>query len=51
MSPDKKVEAVLLRTDCGGATTSYSYRLSIVPLGKKAGRSDTVFLAEKLEGE
>lgn len=50
-SPDKKVEAVLVRTDCGGATTNYGYRLSIVPLGKKPAWSDTVFLAEKLEGE
>jgi len=50
-SPDKKVEAILVRIACGGATTSYDFRLSIVPLGKEPKRSDTVFLAEKLEGE
>lgn len=51
ISPDKKVEAVVIRINCGGATTSFSYHISIVPLGKKPTRSDTVFSAEKLEGE
>jgi hypothetical protein len=50
-SPDQQFEAVLTRTSCGGATTSYVYRVTIVPRGKKTRRSDTVFLSEKLEGE
>jgi hypothetical protein len=51
VSPDKKVEAVLLRSKSAGATVSIYYQISIVPFGKKPTRSDTVFGAEKLEGE
>jgi len=47
-SPDKRVEAVITNGNCG-ATTSYSYRVSVVQAGKAPVESDTVFLADKTD--
>lgn len=47
-SPDKKVDAVVTKGDCG-ATTSYSYRVSVVQAGKTPVESDTIFLADNAE--
>lgn len=44
-SPDGKVDAVLVRCN-GGATTSYSYRLSLVPPGGKNEDGDETLLAD-----
>jgi hypothetical protein len=48
-SPDKRVDAVVTKGNCGG-TTDYSYRVSIVQAGKAPIDSDVIFLADKAEG-
>lgn len=47
-SPDKRVDAVVTKGNCG-ATTSYSYRVSVVQAGKTPVESDIIFLADKAE--
>ncbi|MFT7337232.1 MAG: hypothetical protein ACI92B_000553 [Marinobacter maritimus] len=47
-SPDDLVEAVLLKSDCG-ATTDYSYRVYIVPVGGEPTEKHLIFLADKVE--
>lgn len=49
-SPDNKVDAVLMRINCG-ATTAYSYKIYITPKGKSAEKSNPIFIADQLEGE
>ena len=48
-SPDKIVDVVVTKANCG-ATTSYSYRVSVVQTGKTPVESDIIFLADKAEG-
>lgn len=47
-SPDKRVDAVVTKGNCG-ATTSYSYGVSVVQAGKTPVESDIIFLADKAE--
>lgn len=47
-SPDKRVDAVVTKGNCG-ATTSYSYRVSVVQAGKIPVESDMIFFADKTE--
>ena len=49
-SPDAKVDAVLMRGDCG-ATTPYSYGVYIIPKGEKIKKSYLIFSADHVEGE
>lgn len=46
-SPDKIVDAVLIKNNCG-ATTSYSYRVFIIPAGNEPN-NNSIFLADKVE--
>lgn len=48
LSPDKRVDAVVTKGNCG-ATTSYSYQVSVVQAGKAPVESDIIFLADKAE--
>ena len=41
-SPDKKLEVVMIRGDCG-ATTSYDYNVYIVPAGDDYDEKNRVF--------
>lgn len=47
-SPDNRVDAVLTRGNCG-ATTSYSYRVYLVNVGKTPNENDMVFLSDNAE--
>lgn len=55
-SPNNKVDAVMIRTNCG-ATTAYSYRIYLVyrgervPKGWLIEKSGLVFVADHVEGE
>lgn len=48
-SPDKVVDAVISRKNCG-ATTSYSYQIYIEKIGEKHNDSDAIFIADKVDG-
>lgn len=48
-SVDKKVEAVLIKNDCG-ATTSDVYSVSIMGIGEKLNDKNIVFKADHIEG-
>jgi hypothetical protein len=48
-SPDGKVDAVIIKKDCG-ATTSESYNVFVVASGKEAKGADLVFKADHVEG-
>ena len=47
-SPDKLVDAVVIKNNCG-ATTSFSYRIFVVPVGEDT-KKNSIFLADKVEG-
>ncbi len=49
-SPDGKVDAVLVKGDCG-ATTSYSYDIFIVPRGESTKKTKAVFKADHVKNE
>jgi hypothetical protein len=49
-SPDNRVDAVLLRINCG-ATTDYSYKIYIVPKASSTKKTNPIFVADKLDGE
>jgi DNA/RNA-binding domain of Phe-tRNA-synthetase-like protein len=48
-SPDGKVEAVLVKKDCG-ATTSESFNVFIVGSGNKTEEKDLIFKADHVDG-
>lgn len=48
-STDGKVQAVLIKSDCG-ATTSVVYSVYMVGAGKKAEEKDLLFKADHIEG-
>jgi hypothetical protein len=49
LSPDGRVEAILIKQDAG-ATTSYTYKLYIVPSGDNFKKGHEVFIADKMIG-
>jgi hypothetical protein len=49
LSPDGKVEAILVKKNCG-ATTSESFNVFIVAIGNNAKKKDLIFKADHLDG-
>ena len=47
-SPDNKVEAVLVKNDCG-ATTSETYNVYVVSIGEKIVKNKSVFNADHVD--
>ena len=49
LSPDRRVEAVVVRNDGGGATIGYTYSVSIVPKGGSTEYEEDVITTKKTD--